>query len=196
MVTRTVVQNQKSKGQTFNDWLELQTEEFKSFAKNAIEQESLREEEQAALGNVATDYLGNRVWISEEIRQQFQQGVPVELSSIFDKWTAETGGYVEEVVEQGNQLISLTSFAQQNLSRAEYQLFLDEHEQVSILLQEAQKRGTVKIKTGYVVFNDPELKAHIIENFKIFVLAETMYKEYRASMPSIIEEGDKDIYGK
>jgi len=181
---------------TFNDWLETQPEEFKNFAKDAIHQETLREEEQASLGNLSFDYLGNKVWISEEVRQEFQKGVPIALSEIFDKWTAETGGFVEQTVAEGNKLISLSSFAQQRLSHAEYQVFLNEHEQVSTLLKEAEDRGTVKIKIGYVVFNDPELKAHIKENFKIFLLAETMYKEYRASMPSIVEECDVDIYGK
>ena len=191
----TVIQNASS-GLPFNDWLETQPEEFKNLAKDAIHQETLREEEQASLGNLLFDYLGNRVWISEEVRQEFQKGVPIALSEIFDRWTSETGGFVEQTVAEGNELISLTSFAQQRLAHAEYQVFLNEHEQVCTLLQEAQERGTVKIKAGYVVFNDPELKAHIIENFKIFVLAETMYKEYRASMPSIVEECDVDIYGK
>ena len=191
----TVIQNASS-GLPFNDWLETQPEEFKNLAKDAIHQETLREEEQASLGNLLFDYLGNRVWISEEVRQEFQKGVPIALSEIFDRWTSETGGFIEQTVAEGNELISLTSFAQQRLAHAEYQVFLNEHEQVCTLLQEAQERGTVKIKAGYVVFNDPELKAHIIENFKIFVLAETMYKEYRASMPSIVEECDVDIYGK
>ena len=196
MPSTTVIQTQKTEGYSFNDWLETQPEEFKNFAKDAIHQETLREEVQASLGNLSFDYLGNKVWISEEVRQEFQKGIPMALSEIFDKWTSETGGFIEQTAAEGNELISLSSFAQQKLDQTGYKKFLEELSQVCILLKEAEERGTVKIKTGYVVFNDPELKAHIIENFKIFVYVETIYKEYRASMPSIVEECDVDIYGK
>ena len=194
MSTKTVIQKTSNNNLSFHEWLELQPVEFKDFAKNAIEKETLREKMEVKLGNLSYDYQGNKVWVSDDAMIKFQHEVPEEVANIFDRWTDETGGVIETHVEEGHTLISLSSFAESRLSEEDYTLFLSELEKVNNLLTAAQEKGTVHIRIGYVIFNDPELKKYIIENFKIFVNVELAYKEYRATMPSIVK-GNVDIYG-